>query len=142
MNDLEGVEEDLTLKDVNVEEMLREYQMSPIVQKLNDYYNELSFLDILKVDRKEIYHSNFLKWIFEDYELSKISVKCLLLLLLKRNKLQENSHFPGEVKNAILTNSFNIENIETKVEDFVDTGKSTGRSDVLITVKYNISKIL
>lgn len=123
----------------NVEEMLREYQLSPTVQKLNDYYKELSFLDILRVERKENYHSNFLKWIFEDQELNVISVKRLLFLLLKRQSKQKNTHFPDRIKRSLLVNSISIEYSEAKLEDPVNVGGSKGRSDILISIKYSLS---
>ena len=121
---------------MDVELMLASYISDSVVKQLHEYYGEMSFVEILRVDRKEIYHSYFLKWLFEDKELAEMANLFLLNLLLKRAR-QQGSHFPKEIKNALLTNAFAIDNVETKVEDSVQIGKSKGRCDVLIEMSYH-----
>ncbi|MBO7056020.1 MAG: PD-(D/E)XK nuclease family protein [Bacteroidales bacterium] len=135
-------EEQVELSDDEVFELLRKYHSSSTVQKLNEYYNELSFLDILRVDRKENYHSNFLKWIFADQELCEISIKSLLLLLLKRDGQYKDkkTRFTDKVRKRLLTTSFFIEHVEAKLEDSAVTKEKKGRSDILITIKYRNSE--
>ena len=123
-----------------IEEKLLEYNSSPTVQALTDYYNELSFMEILRVERKENYHSNFLKWLFEDPDLYAISNKHLLMLLLKRHIQQQGSYFPETIKNALLTSSFRIENVNAKLEDSISNDKGKGRCDIMIDISYHIAK--
>lgn len=120
-----------------VEALLSSYLSSPIINQLNDYYGEKSFLEILRVDRKEIYHSNFLKWLFEDQDTYKLAVHNLLFLLLKRAR-QQNSHFPEWLKTAILINSFHIRQVKVKLEDFVESDSIKGRGDILIKIRYYV----
>ena len=115
-----------------LEEKLMEYNSSPVVQTLHDYYSELSFMEILRVERKENYHSNFLKWLFEDPELSAVTNKRLLLLLLKRHRQQCGYHFPKSIKDALLTNTLHIKNVNAKLEDSISNDKGKGRCDIMI----------
>lgn len=124
----------------NIEALLSSYISSPIINQLNDYYGEKSFLEILHVDRKEIYHSNFLKWLFEDEDTYKLAVQNLLILLLKRAR-QQNSHFPEWLRIALLTNSFHLGHVEVKLEDSVSVDTTKGRGDILITATYTLGNI-
>lgn len=117
-----------------VESLLSSYVSSPIIQKLNDYYGEKSFLEILRVERKEIYHSNFLKWLFEDQDTCMQANLNLLILLLKRSRLQ-HSHFPEWLKKILLTNSIQIRQVKVKLEDFVESNSIKGRGDILIKIR-------
>lgn len=123
------------IKQNDVEDLLSSYISSPIVQELHNYYSEPSLLDILHVDRKENYHSNFLKWLFEDADLYKKSNQYLLVLLLRRAK-QQSSLFPDWLKTALLTNSFHIDSVKVKIEDSVEdkNAKAKGRCDILIEI--------
>ena len=123
-----------------IEEELLEYNSSPTMQALAEYYNELSFMEILRVERKENYHSHFLKWLFEDPELSAVTNKRLLLLLLKRHRQQNGSHFPKSIKDALLTSDLNIENVEAKLENSISNDKGKGRCDIMIDISYHSSK--
>ena len=125
-----------TVNPQEVEDLLSSYISSPIVQKLHDYYSDPSFLEILRVDRKENYHSNFLKWLFEDDEMCKLANKSLLILLHRRAR-QQNSYFPGWLKSAILSNSFNIDHVKAELEDSIQAGESKGRCDILIDILYH-----
>ena len=121
------------------ERLLSSYILSPITQQLHDYFSEPSFLEILHVDRKEYYHSHFLKWLFEDAELFPISIPCLLFLLQKRARKQK-SHFPIWLNRAILTNTFNVDYVKIKVEDQVESNKAKGRCDLLMKISYHLPK--
>jgi len=117
-----------------VESLLSSYVSSPIIRQLNDYYGEKSFLEILHIDRKEIYHSNFLKWLFEDQDTCMQANLNLLILLLNRSRLQ-HSHFPEWLKKLILTNSVKIRQVTVKLEDFVGSDSIKGRGDILIKIR-------
>lgn len=131
---------DESLNQINydeVEVLLSSYNTSSVINQLNDYYREKSFLEILRINRKEIYHSNFLKWLFEDQDIYRIAVRNLLFLLLKRAK-QQNSHFPEWLKTAILVNSFHIRQTNVKLEDSIKFVSIRGRVDLLIKIWYTL----
>lgn len=120
-----------------VETLLTSYVSSPVVKKLNDYFGEKSFLEILKVERKEIYHSNFLKWLFEDKETCKQAVHSLLVLLLRRSR-QQKSDFPDWLKKALLTNILITSQVSVKSEDGIVDDSAKGRGDLLIIITYSL----
>ena len=68
--------EESEFKDVYT--MLLNYRKDDSVKVLYRYFEEKSFLEILHVDRKENYHSHFLKWLFEDPETFAIANENLL----------------------------------------------------------------
>lgn len=124
-------------QQVDVEALLVSYQLSPDVEQLNKYFNEKSIIEILHVERKENYHSNFLKWFFEDRDLYDKSLRLLLLLLLKRNRQLLNSHFPAVIRKALLTNSFYIDNVRAELEDSIINNEGKGRCDIRLVITYH-----
>lgn len=121
-----------------VESLLMSYQQSPETKRLKDYFAEKSFLEILHVERKENYHSNFLMWVFEDKELYRHSINLLLFLLLKRSRQLGGSYFPDSVSNALLTNSFSIDSVSGELEDSIINDNGRGRCDIRLSIKYHI----
>ena len=124
-------------QQVDVEALLVSYQLSPDVEQLNKYFNEKSIIEILHVERKENYHSNFLKWFFEDRDLYDKSLRLLLLLLLKRNRQLRKSHFPAVIRKALLTNSFYIDNVRAELEDSIINNEGKGRCDIRLVITYH-----
>lgn len=124
-------------QQVDIEALLLSYQLSPDVEQLNKYFNEKSIIEILHVERKENYHSNFLKWFFEDRDLYDKSLRLLLLLLLKRNRQLQNSHFPDLIRKALLTNSFFIDNVKAELEDSIINNEGKGRCDIRLVITYH-----
>lgn len=127
---------DISTEKTNVESMLMSFQLSPVVKRLNKYFQEQSFMEILHVERKENYHSNFLKWLFEDKDLYADSIRLLLMLLLKRSRQQNSSHFPKVIRDSLLTNSFIISNVSTALEDSIITNDGKGRCDLRLDISY------
>lgn len=127
-----------SVTQADVEAMLMSYQLSPDVERLSKYFNEKSIIEILRVERKENYHSNFLKWVFEDNDLYDKSLRQLLLLLLKRNRQLLASHFPTPIKKALLTNSFFIESVSAELEDSIMNIEGKGRCDIRIALSYHL----
>jgi len=124
-------------QQADVEALLLSYQLSPDVEQLNKYFNEKSIIEILHVERKENYHSNFLKWFFEDRDLYDKSLRMLLFLLLKRNRQLQNSHFPAVIRKALLTNSFFIDNVRAELEDSIINNEGKGRCDIRLIITYH-----
>jgi len=125
--------EESEFKDVYT--MLLNYRKDDSVKVLYRYFEEKSFLEILHVDRKENYHSHFLKWLFEDPGTFAIANENLLYLLIKRSGHQKDSHFPETIKRSLLVGNFTVNYAKVKLEDKV----KDGRSDIFIEVNYQLN---
>ena len=122
------------MEDKKIFQLLLNYRKDNSAKVLHDYFGEKSFLEILNVDRKENYHSHFLKWLFEDSETFSSANENLLYLLINRSSHQNDSHFPDSLKKALLVGGFSINYAKVKLED-----KSTnGRSDIVITINFDL----
>lgn len=129
------------MEDSTVRQKLADFALDPLVRKLQLYYSSPSLMRIMQVERREIYHSRFLKWLFEDEELKHQSIKFLLHLLLKRK--QESSYFPHDVECALLTNSFTVNSVSVELEKSVkDANGNSGRTDLAFEINYNDNKTL
>ncbi len=122
------------MEDKKIFQLLLNYRKDNSVRMLHGYFEEKSFLEILHVDRKENYHSHFLKWLFEDPETFAKANENLLYLLIQRSNHQKESHFPDGIKNALLVGGFTINYVAVKLEDKV----TNGRSDIVIDINYQI----
>ena len=83
---------------MNISELIQKFYNDPKVIELQNYYNSLSFIEILGVARSEAAHSSFLAWLFDsnkNYGLGTTPLKLLLELLVKNSS---NSHFPQSIK--------------------------------------------
>lgn len=109
-------------------------------EKLEDYFNKKSMMEILGVDRDENAHSKFIGWLFENKDTREVAIKNLLRLLLDKHKEQEGTHFP-ELKDVDEFQSMNIDNVKVILEDFVEAGedrnKYYGRADIVLEVTYD-----
>lgn len=127
---------DATYSDT--ERLLHEYAIDKTVQKLRNYFNEQSTMSIYGIERKEIYHTNFIEWILTDDELCKPAIKRLFLLLYERQAIQTKADFPDSIKKAILTTNFNVD----KVKTLRKAAGNSGFVDLLLEIQYNKGRIL
>jgi len=93
-------------------------------EKLEDYFNKKSMMEILGVDRDENAHSKFLGWLFE-------KPKALTLLLTLLNKTPKKNGQPSCVP---ILNVEDIKEIVSITEDFFIINEEKRRADILITV--------
>lgn len=112
--------------------LLLNYRQDASVKALHEFFTEKSFLEILHVDRKENYHSHFLKWIFEDNETCLSANENLLILLIKRSACQHRSFFPSHVKRSLIVGDFKIISANVILEDKL----TDGRSDLVLDIQY------
>lgn len=122
------------MEEKKVFQLLLNYRKDNSARVLHRYFEEKSFLEILHVDRKENYHSHFLKWLFEDSETFAAANESLLYLLIRRSSRQEESHFPDGIKKALLVGGFTINYVAVRLEDKV----TNGRSDIVIDMNYHV----
>lgn len=101
------------------------------VKKLRRYFNDKSFLEILHIDRKENYHSRFLKWLFEDSETFEFANESLISLIIKRSSKQHKS-FPNHIEKELLSGGFKANSSKVVLEDTTEEG----RCDIIITLSY------
>lgn len=117
--------------------LLLNYRQDASVKALQEFFNEKSFLEILHVDRKENYHSHFLKWIFEDNDTCLSANENLLILLIKRSGHQYRSFFPDHVKRSIIVGDFKIISVNVNLEEKL----TDGRSDLVLDIQYKTNDI-
>ena len=101
----------------NIYDLIRNFNNDENVIKLKNYYNSLSFMEILGVDRKETVHSTFLKWLFDSQHNYDLGTKPLMLLLDLLIRHDEKNEILADDKEAIILRQANIE-LEQIVSEF------------------------
>ena len=85
------------------------------VQKLRTKYFSKSFSEILSVSRRELSHSSFLTWIFDEVEnptLSKYALQKLFEILAKRCKIENKNEYDGLFP-KVLSENYTINTIKS-----------------------------
>ncbi len=120
------------------------------VQRLQNLYNNPTFLDILAIGRREPSHSAFLAWLFDtaaNHGLGATPILQLLELIVRCSHEQhKEKEMVGVLRNAILSRSIAIYNTVVSTEYNVKTQTAKGRADIVIDVRVgipdpNISKL-
>lgn len=120
----------------NIYDLIRNFNNDENVIKLKNYYNSLSFMEILGVDRKETVHSTFLKWLFDFQHNYDLGTKPLMLLLDLLIRHDEKNEILADDKEAIILRQANIE-LEQIVSEFpLGPKQKYGRVDIYIS--FNI----
>ncbi len=110
------------------------------VQRLQNLYNNPTFLDILAIGRRELSHSAFLAWLFNtaaNHGLGATPILQLLELIVRCSHEQHKEMY-GVVRNAILSRSIAIYNTIVSTEYNVKTQTAKGRADIVIDVRVGI----
>lgn len=122
-----------------ISKLIRDFNNDENVIKLKNYYNSLSFMDILGVARNENAHSSFLAWLFDsnrNFGLGIIPLKLLLELLV----YTDSDNVKNIDKNKILARSIEIiQTDEVEREYFIQKDKH-GRIDVYIPFEVDNQK--
>ncbi len=118
------------------------------VQRLQNLYNNPTFLDILAIGRRELSHSAFLAWLFNTAANHGLGATPILQLLelIVRCSHEQHKEMDGVLRNAILSRSIAIYNTIVSTEYNVKTQTAKGRADIVIDVRVgipdaNISKL-
>lgn len=112
--------------DVDISEVIKNFNNDEDVIQLKKYYDSLTFMEILGVSRKEQQHSSFLKWLFDAKHNYDLGMKPLLLLIdLLENKSGTKFLFDKD--------SIEFQSIQTEFP----LGKSRDRCDIYISFHSN-----
>lgn len=136
-----------------------------IVTQLSEFYNDnsyaelrriymtKSFPEILSIDRREMSHSAFLAWLFNNEEahgLGNFPIKQLLKILvlrdLQQNRKRHDKQYRRQtstekIASAILNENIQVREMKISLERQVNTGKQRGRLDILIDGEVNIFNV-
>lgn len=103
---------------LNIRELIHNFYNDPNVIRLQNYYNSLSFMEILGVSRNEKVHSSFLAWLFDSKINYNLGTKPLELLLELLFKEKHDKNFPVSINEEdILLRKLDIsqpEKVETE----------------------------
>ena len=106
----------------------------PDFQRLNSYYNRTTFFNIMNIERRELSHSAFLKWIFDingSHNLNDEPLKKLLRMLANQNS---NNSLYKDILNILLIGDYKIQNFHIEAEKSVKIDKK-GRCLLYILTK-------
>lgn len=113
---------------------------------LQDRYNRVSLLEIIKRERRETVHSSFLAWFFGQNFSSPNNPNPVLMFirLLALNSIEQQGLILGnsqkEFLHEIITNNVIILHSDVSVEDFTSSSKGNGRADIIILSKFKKKK--
>lgn len=123
-------------------EQIVKLRNSPEFLKLHDYYLQKTMFRILKIDRREDTHSDFLAWILNPseshdlgiYPINKLLETIILVLNKGPNKNNNNVSFPNDWIDIIIMGKYEIFNVGVTREKFIDriNSSSSGRIDIFI----------
>lgn len=99
-----------------IEDLLVKFQNCEHRKRLDEYFSRRSIFDILGIERKEVQHSRFISWLFDDKDIGRAACRHLLILLLKRARNFDGTVIPQEIKDALLTGGMNVINTSATTE--------------------------
>lgn len=131
-------------EDINID-MLRKqisiFKNDINTQKLQEYYDSKSYLEVLGVSRKEIPHSSFLAWLFNGNETHNLGLypikKILDILVLYSPKFIVEKY--KDLYASIITDDLKISNIEVETEKAI---KSVGRLDIFVNIEIEKNELV
>lgn len=114
-----------------------EFYNDPDFQRLNSYYNRTTIFNILSIERRELSHSAFLKWLFDingSHNLNDEPLKKLLRHIANaddcKNILNETEKTKVDnVINAFLIGDYTIKDFNIETEKSVVGCENKGRID-------------
>lgn len=115
-----------------------EFYNDPDFQRLNSYYNRTTIFNILNIERSELSHSAFLKWLFDingSHNFGKEPLKKLLRMLVNTDN---DNILSEDILNILLIGDYEIHNFHIETEKVVESDKNKGRIDIF--AKFGIFK--
>ena len=115
-----------------------EFYNDPDFQRLNSYYNRTTIFNILNVERRELSHSAFLKWLFDingSHNFGEEPLKKLLRMLVNTDN---DNILSEDILNILLIGDYEIHNFHIETEKVVESDKNKGRIDIF--AKFGIFK--
>jgi hypothetical protein len=108
------------------------------VQTLQDYYNKKSFMEILRINRRELSHSGFIGWILDpsgEHGLFDFGIRRILELCVKKTNYN-TPKIDKDIINTIISNNYNTFINEIQLEKSI----IGGRIDIFIDVNISFGK--
>lgn len=114
-----------------------EFYNDPDFQRLNSYYNRTTIFNILNIERRELSHSAFLKWLFDINSSHNLNAEPLKKLLRHIANANVNEKISENIINALLTGDYKIKDFNIETEKSVVVGKNMGRIDIFLEFCMN-----
>ena len=134
----------LKYKIMDIDDIKRKLQIfatSEIVEQLKLYYSKTSSWEVANIARKEIRHTLFLNWFFNNKEFNDYACMKLIALLHIYAAQQETSHFSEELAESFLIRSLEILSCSSSAEVlFCDNNYGEGYLDLLITCNVKLNR--
>lgn len=137
------------LSEAEVISLLTELSSDPDYLELKRIFLTKSFSEILSVDRRELSHSSFLRWLFsmrESHGLEGYPILQFMKLLTYRDRLQNVKRHTfkfsrtDDIMVPIINEDVRFESANVFLEKTAKTATAKGRIDILITGKVWIAK--
>lgn len=107
-----------------------------ISQQLDTHYNTKTYSEILGVSRRELSHSSFLAWLFNNSESHNLAsfpiLKFLEILVISSNSEQSKEN--KELFDSIITGDISIHSLDVQTEKSI---RSVGRIDIYIEAELS-----
>lgn len=124
-------------EDINIDLLRKQittFKNDVNTQRLQEYYNSKSYLEVLGVSRKEIPHSNFLSWLLNSKESHRLDLypikKILDILVLYSPKFISDKY--KSLYGSIITDDLKIKSVEVETEKAI---KGFGRLDIFVDIE-------
>ena len=125
--------------DVSIELIRNEiikFKNDPISQQLDTYYNTKTYSEILGVSRRELSHSSFLAWLFNNVESHNLAsypiLKFFEILVISSNSQQAKEN--KELFDSIITGTVLIDQLDVQTEKSI---QGVGRIDIYIEAELS-----
>ena len=136
------------LSEAQVISLLTELSSDPNYMELKRIYLTKSFPEILSVDRRELSHSSFLRWLFsmkESHGLDSFPMLQFMKLLVYRDNLQNLKRHKSRCASTerimvpIINDDIRFESANVILEKSAKTATAKGRIDIFVSGKVWIS---
>lgn len=107
-----------------------EFYNDPDFQRLNSYYNRTTIFNILNIERRELSHSAFLKWLFDINGSHNLNDEPLKKLLRHITNAGGNKKITDNIANAFLIGDYTIKDFNIETEKSVVGCENKGRIDI------------
>lgn len=121
-------------------ESIVKFNNDPVVHQLQAFYNNKTVPEIFGVSRRELSHSAFLSWLFNqgsNHGMGLMPLMQLLELYMKLYIEQNKSFLSEQLQTAILTRSLTILSTDVVIEESIKARKN-GRADIVIYCDISI----
>lgn len=110
------------------------------IQRLNSYYNRTTLFNILGIERRELSHSSFLKWLLDINGSHNLKDEPLKKFLRQFAKTDTDNNNDIETMNTLLTGNYIINDFNIETEKSTKGNNNIGRIDIFATFSISEKK--